>query len=124
MFALHDKKKNHISGLGLGKVFKAGNNKPLQIMIFLRPHQNITDTIIFYFAIILPLIFYVKSIHFSGKIQALVSATKEQRREYKSKFVDLDVEFARMRERLETMNMILDDIQVPFFEKKKCHFLV
>ena len=58
----------------------------------------------------------MKSIHFSGKIQALVSATKEQRREYKSKFVDLDVEFARMRERLETMNMILDDIQVLFFE--------
>ena len=58
---------------------------------------------------------------FSGKIQALVSATKEQRREYKSKFVDLDVEFARMRERLETMNMILDDIQVT---KTFLYFLV
>ena len=45
----------------------------------------------------------------------MASATKEQRREYKSKFVDLDVEFARMRERLETMNMILDDIQVRNF---------
>ena len=53
--------------------------------------------------------------NFVGKIQALASATKEQRREYKSKFVDLDVEFARMRERLETMNMILDDIQVRNF---------
>ena len=47
-----------------------------------------------------------------GKIQALLAATKEQRREYKAKFVDMDVEFARMRERLETMNLILDDIQV------------
>ena len=63
----------------------------------------------------------MKSIHFSGKIQALVSATKEQRREYKSKFVDLDVEFARMRERLETLNMILDDIQVT---KTFLYFLV
>ena len=57
----------------------------------------------------------LKALFFAGKIQALVSATKEQRREYKSKFVDLDVEFARMRERLETMNMILDDIQVRNF---------
>ncbi len=47
-----------------------------------------------------------------GKIQAMLAATKEQRREYKAKFVDMDVEFARMRERLETMNLILDDIQV------------
>ena len=47
-----------------------------------------------------------------GKIQAMLGATKEQRREYKAKFVDMDVEFARMRERLETMNLILDDIQV------------
>ena len=45
-------------------------------------------------------------------MQALLTATKEQRREYKSKFVDMDVEFSRMRERLETMNLILDDIQV------------
>ena len=47
-------------------------------------------------------------------MQALLTATKEQRREYKSKFVDMDVEFSRMRERLETMNLILDDIQVIF----------
>ena len=47
-----------------------------------------------------------------GKIQAMLGATKEQRREYKAKFVDMDVEFARMRERLETMNLILDEIQV------------
>ena len=47
-------------------------------------------------------------------MQALLTATKEQRREYKSKFVDMDVEFSRMRERLETMNLILDDIQVMF----------
>ena len=55
---------------------------------------------------------------FPGKIQALLATTKEQRREYKSKFVDMDVEFARMRERLETMNLILDDIQVRFFKSK------
>ena len=55
---------------------------------------------------------------FPGKIQALLATTKEQRREYKSKFVDMDVEFARMRERLETMNLILDDIQVRFFLNK------
>lgn len=30
----------------------------------------------------------------------------------------MDVEFARMRERLETMNLILDDIQVRFFLNK------
>ncbi len=48
----------------------------------------------------------------TGKIQTLAGATKEQRREYKAKFLDMDVEFARMRERLETMNLILDDIQV------------
>jgi len=51
-----------------------------------------------------------------GKIQALSTAMKEQRREYKSKFVDMDVEFARMRERLETMNLILDDIQEKMYE--------
>jgi len=51
-----------------------------------------------------------------GKIQALLAATKEQRREYKAKFVDMDVEFARMRERLETMNLILDDIQEKMYE--------
>ncbi len=47
----------------------------------------------------------------TGKIQALAGQSKEQRREYKAKFLDMDVEFARMRERLETMNLILDEIQ-------------
>ena len=58
---------------------------------------------------------YNTDLDFSGKIQALLATTKEQRREYKAKFVDMDVEFARMRERLETMNLILDDIQVNHF---------
>jgi hypothetical protein len=49
----------------------------------------------------------------SGKIQTLANATREQRREYKSKFVDMDVEFGRLKERMETLNMILDDMQVP-----------
>lgn len=55
------------------------------------------------------------SLILAGKIQALLATTKEQRREYKAKFVDMDVEFARMRERLDTMNLILDDIQVQPF---------
>ena len=49
---------------------------------------------------------------FAGKLQALQSVTKEQRREYKSKFVDMDIEFQRMRERLENIHLILDDMQV------------
>ena len=40
------------------------------------------------------------------------SVTKDQRREYKSKFVDMDIEFQRMRERLENVHLILDDMQV------------
>jgi hypothetical protein len=47
-----------------------------------------------------------------GKIQTLANATREQRREYKAKFVDMDVEFGRLKERMETLNMILDDMQV------------
>ena len=41
--------------------------------------------------------------------------TKDQRREYKSKFVDMDIEFQRMRERLENIHLILDDMQVEPF---------
>ena len=52
------------------------------------------------------------SCFFSGKLQALQSVTKDQRREYKSKFVDMDIEFQRMRERLENVHLILDDMQV------------
>ena len=47
-----------------------------------------------------------------GKLQALSGVTKDQRREYKSKFVDMDIEFQRMKERLETIHLILDDMQV------------
>ena len=47
-----------------------------------------------------------------GKLQALASATRDQRREYKAKFVDLDVEFQRMKDRLEMLNVILDDMHV------------
>ena len=49
---------------------------------------------------------------YSGKLQALSAVTKDQRREYKSKFVDMDIEFQRMKERLETIHLILDDMQV------------
>lgn len=52
----------------------------------------------------------------TGKIQALASATKEQRKEYKAKFVDMDVEFGRMRDRLETLNLMLDDLQEKMYE--------
>ena len=45
-------------------------------------------------------------------MQALSGITKDQRREYKSKFVDMDIEFQRMKERLETIHLILDDMQV------------
>lgn len=50
--------------------------------------------------------------YFSGKLQALGSTTRDQRREYKAKFVDLDVEFQRMKDRMEMLNMILDDMNV------------
>ena len=49
---------------------------------------------------------------FSGKIQALASAARDQRREYKAKFVDMDVEFQRMKDRLEMLSTILDDMHV------------
>jgi hypothetical protein len=35
-----------------------------------------------------------------------------QRREYKSKFLDMDTEYSRLKERMENMNHMLDDIQV------------
>ena len=35
-----------------------------------------------------------------------------QRREYKSKFLENETEYSRLKERLETMNMMLDDMQV------------
>ena len=56
----------------------------------------------------------LQSLTFPGKIQTLANATREQRREYKAKFVDMDVEFGRLKERMETLNMILDDMQVSF----------
>ena len=40
------------------------------------------------------------------------AVSKDQRREYKSKFVDLDIEFQRVKERLETIHLILDEMQV------------
>ena len=52
----------------------------------------------------------------SGKLQSLSASNRDQRREYKSKFVDLDVEFQRMRDRMETMNQMLDDLHVSLNE--------
>ena len=43
---------------------------------------------------------------------SLSTSNRDQRREYKSKFVDLDVEFQRMRDRMEMMNQMLDDLHV------------
>ena len=49
-------------------------------------------------------------------MQSLSASNRDQRREYKSKFVDLDVEFQRMRDRMETMNQMLDDLHVSLNE--------
>ncbi len=56
-------------------------------------------------------LFLIRRLHV-GKLQALVSTTRDHRREYKAKFVDLDVDFQRMKERLEMLSMILDDMHV------------
>ena len=39
-----------------------------------------------------------------------------QRREYKSKFLEVDTETARLKDRLETMNHILDEMQEKMYE--------
>ena len=39
-----------------------------------------------------------------------------QRREYKSKFLEVETETARLKERLETMNHILDEMQEKMYE--------
>lgn len=41
-------------------------------------------------------------------------SSRDQRREYKGKFVDLDVEFQRMKDRLEMLSVILDDMHVNY----------
>ena len=55
----------------------------------------------------------------AGKLQSLSASNRDQRREYKSKFVDLDVEFQRMRDRMETMNQMLDDLHVSLNESTR-----
>jgi hypothetical protein len=54
----------------------------------------------------------------AGKLQALAAATRDQRREYKAKFVDMDVEFQRMKDRMEMLSTILDDMHVRKQEQK------
>ena len=39
-----------------------------------------------------------------------------QRREYKSKFLEVETETARLQDRLETMNHILDEMQEKMYE--------
>ena len=65
-------------------------------------------------------VYYKYSCKNLGKLQALSGVTKDQRREYKSKFVDMDIEFQRMKERLETIHLILDDMQVCIIPFKSC----
>ena len=47
-----------------------------------------------------------------GKLSALASGVRDQRREYKAKFLDLDVEIQRIKDRMEMMNQMLDDLHV------------
>ena len=42
--------------------------------------------------------------------------TREQRREYKSKFLEVETDTSRMKERLETMNLMIDEIQEKLYE--------
>ena len=39
-----------------------------------------------------------------------------QRREYKSKFLEVETETSRLKDRLETMNHILDEMQEKMYE--------
>jgi hypothetical protein len=45
-------------------------------------------------------------------VRMFIHMCELQRREYKSKFLDMDTEYSRLKERMENMNHMLDDIQV------------
>lgn len=42
--------------------------------------------------------------------------TREQRREYKAKFLEVETDSHRMKERMETMNFMIDEIQEKLYE--------
>ena len=50
------------------------------------------------------------------QIHEIAHVTREQRREYKSKFLEVERDTSRMKERLETMNLMIDEIQEKLYE--------
>ena len=50
------------------------------------------------------------------QIHEIAHVTREQRREYKSKFLEVETDTSRMKERLETMNLMIDEIQEKLYE--------
>ncbi|XP_023325625.1 uncharacterized protein LOC111699245 [Eurytemora carolleeae] len=55
-------------------------------------------------------------VEYTGKIHELAHVSREQRREYKAKFLDMDTEYTRLKERMETMNQMLDEVQEKLYE--------
>ena len=55
-------------------------------------------------------------VEYSGKIHEIAHVTREQRREYKSKFLEMETETSRLKERMETMNLMLDEMQEKLYE--------
>jgi len=55
-------------------------------------------------------------VEYTGKIHEIAHVAREQRREYKSKFLEVETETARLKDRLETMNHILDEMQEKMYE--------
>ena len=50
------------------------------------------------------------------QIHEIAHVTREQRREYKAKFLEVETDTSRMKERLETMNLMIDEIQEKLYE--------
>ena len=55
-------------------------------------------------------------VEYTGKIHEIAHVTREQRREYKSKFLEVETETSRLKERMETMNLMLDEMQEKLYE--------
>ena len=51
-----------------------------------------------------------------SQIHEIAHVTREQRREYKAKFLEVETDTSRMKERLETMNLMIDEIQEKLYE--------
>ncbi len=59
---------------------------------------------------VIDILFFANAI--TGKLQSLAHAQREQRREYRARLVDVDVELQRGRDRMEHLSMALDDLHV------------